>query len=544
MKNDKSLRGTMTRSSNIKTLMIISGVLLVLSLIGLSISATKPAQVTQKTALISYTQNSQFDYTVYLKPSYLYGPTPEVTTTSVAQFPQNVVGDIAFTYSFLPAVVNTSGTAWVQAVLENPGVWQKTLELVPNTTTSGNFTLDFSLDTQQVAQIFKEIADETGIAASAEDVMINAYFQSGAATSVQSLPITIQNNLIEIPNSLSLTQEAGSGQFAYNINNVVAATQTATVQGTTTTTESYPSFNLIAQTPVTTTTTPLTILAPGQIAFVNLIKSMDVNFGYQFQANKPVQNLSTSADITATLAVPQSWSKNFDLLQTTKSGNFTMDLPLDIASYMQLIQSINSETGSAPTSYTLTITANIHTTGDSSYGPIDETFSPTMNGTITSGVLTWNQNLTDSKAGAISQTNTVANKSFGLSIPAAETLFGILSFIFFLCLVFLIMFYSKNRAPGPSSYDREIEKIHKKYGTRIAESISNSENESQEQVSMNSIDDLVKISDELGKPVVHRSGGPSGDVESYYVIDGNTKYEYSFSKSEGQAGETEGTEGS
>ena len=94
MKNDKSLRGTMTRSSNIKTLMIISGVLLVLSLIGLSISATKPAQVTQKTALISYTQNSQFDYTVYLKPSYLYGPTPEVTTTSVAQFPQNVVGDI------------------------------------------------------------------------------------------------------------------------------------------------------------------------------------------------------------------------------------------------------------------------------------------------------------------------------------------------------------------------------------------------------------------------------------------------------------------
>ena len=543
MKNEKSLSAGMAKPSNIKTLMIISGILLVLALVGLSISAAKPAQVTQKTALISYTQSSQFNYTVYLKPSYLYGPTPEVTTTSVAQFPQTVVGDIAFTYNFQPAVANTSGSAWVEAVLENPGVWQKTLELAPNTTTSGNFTLDFSLDTQQVAQIFKEIGDETGIAASAEDVMINAYFQSGASTSVQSLPITIQNNLIEIPNSLSLTQDAGSGQFAYNIDNVVPTTQTTSVQGTTTTTEIFPSFNLIAQTPVTTTTAPPTIMAPGQIAFVNLIKSMDVNFGYQFQATKPVQNLSTSVDIMATLAVPQSWSKNLDLLQTTKSGNFTMDLPLDIASYMQLIQSINSETGSAPTSYTLTITANIHTTGDSSYGPIDETFSPTMNGTITSGVLTWNQNLTDSKAGDINQTNTVANKSFGLSITAAVILFGTLSFIFLLCLVFLIMLYSKNRGPEPSSYDREIETIHKKYGTRIAESISNSENESQEQVSMNSIDDLVKISDELGKPVVHRSEGTSGDFQSYYVIDGNTKYEYSFSKSEGQAGETEGTVG-
>jgi hypothetical protein len=294
----------------------------------------------------------------------------------------------------------------------------------------------------------------------------------------------------------------------------------------------------------TTTTTTPAILAPGQIAFVNLINSMDVNFGYQFQATKPVQSLNTSVDIIATLGVPQSWSKNFDLLQTTKSGNFTVDLPLDIASYMQLIQSINSETGTASTSYTLTVTANIHTTGASSYGPIDETFSPTMTGTITSGVLTWNQNLTDSKAGVIDQTASVANKSFGLSITAAETLFGILSFIFILCLVFLVMLYSKNRGPEPSSYDREIEKIHKKYGTRIAESINNSEIESQEQVSMNSIEDLIKISDELGKPVVHRSGGTSGDVESYYVIDGNTKYEYSFSKSEGQAGETEGTESS
>jgi len=61
---------------------------------------------------------------------------------------------------------------------------------------------------------------------------------------------------------------------------------------------------------------------------------------------------------------------------------------------------------------------------------------------------------------------------------------------------------------------------------------------------MNSIDDLIKISDELGKPVVHRSGGRSGDAESYYVIDGNTKYEYSFSKSEGKARETEGADGS
>jgi len=220
-----------------------------------------------------------------------------------------------------------------------------------------------------------------------------------------------------------------------------------------------------------------------------------------------------------------------------------VDFPLDIASYTQLMQSIISETDVSPSSYTLTITANIHTTADSPYGPIDETFSPTMAGTITGGVLTWNQDLTDSKAGAIDHTTTVANKSFGLSSSSAETLFGILSFIFLLCLLGSIMLYYRCRGPRPSSYDLEIDKIRKKYGARISESTSKSYVEKQEPVLMNSIEDLIKISDELGKPIVHESGVNSG-AQSYYVIDGNTKYEYSFSKSEGQAGEAKGTDGS
>ena len=49
-------------------------------------------------------------------------------------------------------------------------------------------------------------------------------------------------------------------------------------------------------------------------------------------------------------------------------------------------------------------------------------------------------------------------------------------------------------------------------------------------VGMNSIGDLMKIADELGKPVVHQSTGPSADFHLYYVIDGNTRYQYSVFK--------------
>jgi hypothetical protein len=510
----------MNKPNVIKYLMIASGALLLLALIGTAVTISKPVRVNQKTALISYAQNGQFNYTTYLKPSYLYGPAPQ-TTTTVSEFPQKVVGNIAFTYTFQPAAANTSGTARVEAVLENPGIWQKTQVLVPDTAVSGNFTLNFSLDMSQISQIFTAIETETDISATSENVVINAYFQSGSNVVIQSLPITIENNLIAIPNFLSLTQDAGYGQFSYNINPLVPAIQT--------TNTSYPSFNLAGQQPIPTTNTPI-ILEPGQIDFINLIDKMNVNFAYHFQADKPVENLNLSVDIVANLVATQSWSKSFDLLQTAENGNFNLDLPIDIAGYASTIQSINSETGASPASYNLTITVNIHATGETSYGPIDETFSPALNGTITGNVLNWAPTLTDSKSGAINRVTTTANKFLGLGVHTASVIFIILSVIFMILLVVIVLYYSKYREQRFSGFDMELQKIKKSYGARIAESKGNPVVNNINPIPMNSIGDLMKIADELGKPVVHQSEGPSGDIQLYYVIDGNTRYQYSLSK--------------
>jgi hypothetical protein len=257
---------------------------------------------------------------------------------------------------------------------------------------------------------------------------------------------------------------------------------------------------------------------------------MTVNFGYQFTADKPVNNLKTTVDITAVVEAPQSWSKSFPLLSTSKSGNIAVNFPVDISSYSQLMSSIRTETGVSSDSYNLTITAAIHTTGTSTFGPIDETSSPSMKGTIKNNVLTWDKDLTTSKAGAIKQTVTVKNsdKIIGLSISTGQTLFVALSCIFVVLLIGFTILYFMHREPAPSDYDRKIRKINKTYGARIAESNANSSAESETSVSMNSMGDLMKIADELGKPVVHQSAGAVWKVQSYYVIDGNTRYQYSI----------------
>lgn len=66
-------------------------------------------------------------------------------------------------------------------------------------------------------------------------------------------------------------------------------------------------------------------------------------------------------------------------------------------------------------------------------------------------------------------------------------------------------------------FDRKFQQIQKSCGMRIAEAKGNQLVSNKNPVSMNSIEDLMKIADELGKPVVHQSEGPSGDIHIYML---------------------------
>jgi hypothetical protein len=187
------------------------------------------------------------------------------------------------------------------------------------------------------------------------------------------------------------------------------------------TTTSPPSFDLNGKPVVTTPVTPA-VLKPGQTAFINLIDSMTVNFGYQFTADKPVSNLKTNVDITAVVEAPQSWSKSIPLLSTSKSGNIAVNFPVDISNYSQLMSSIRTKAGFSLDFYNFTITAAIHTTGTSTIGNIDETYSPSMKGIIKNNMLTWDEDLTTSEAGTITRTVTINNpaKIMGLSVSTGR----------------------------------------------------------------------------------------------------------------------------
>jgi hypothetical protein len=216
-----------------KRIAIISAVIFIISLVGMLAGSTLPTEVEQEVSLLSYEHNGQFDYLVYLKPSYLYGPEPkeEPEPPPNLQYPIALIENeilMSFRYEtdLAPLQARRQGVK-VEAVLENGDLWQKTIELVPVTEKTGNFKIEFTLDLDEINEMFDTIDLETGIATRTRQITLVATVGLGehleSSTFVQSLPITLSPAVLEIGGELvelvldDTGGTEGRGTFDYTI---------------------------------------------------------------------------------------------------------------------------------------------------------------------------------------------------------------------------------------------------------------------------------------------------------------------------------------
>ena len=488
-------------------LLIISAALVIVSLaIGIAASAIR-TEVKQETALVSFEHNGTFDYLIHLKPSYLYGAPPLASPV----YPAQIVNTIDFTFTYTP-VETSQQIASIEAVLENPGLWQKRIPLMEQTDVTGTSVLSFSLDIANITKQFDDIEKEINITSSPRHLAITANVTGAKEPFIQSLPIDLTDTLIEVGSNLKESQSSGVGSFSYVVNlknNSI-----------------FDSTTLVSP---TTSGSPSPSLGPGQLIFARLVDSMDVVFNYTFKASGPVSNLSTDVDIAFSIQAPKLWSKTFPLLHTQEGGDFRLSFPLDMAGYTDLLGAISAETGGSADSYDIAVVAKIHTVGQTQFDTIDEMFTPTMKGTLKGNVLEWDKKLTTTQAGAIKQVRIVPNAAtyLGLSVGVARTLPWVLAAIFFLFFAFSFWLYVRAKKGQPSRVDStEVLNIQKKYRQRIAEATGQTAVEGEKVVSVASMASLVTIADELGKPLIHQSPGTPEERHAYYVFDGTTRYQY------------------
>jgi len=148
---------------------------------------------------LNYEQQGGFAYEVLLTADSPFGAiilkSPAVGPSSTAPPPTagpedtvllNLIDgmNVSFAYRLQSGqpLETREETVVVEAVLESPGQWTKTVDLVPLTTKTGDFTVSFPLDLEEISGLFDVIQRETGAAAQTRGLAIRARVHALAST--------------------------------------------------------------------------------------------------------------------------------------------------------------------------------------------------------------------------------------------------------------------------------------------------------------------------------------------------------------------------
>ena len=510
------------------TCFALAGALLVASIVGLGYPAAPP---TGEVPTAKYEHTGRFNYTVYQKPSILYGDvilTEEEEAEDVPMvFFRDIVTEVSlcFSYNFSCSQVLSSVTneVMVSIIAQNPEVWQKEMTQLEETHEGTDFSVDFPLDLSNLDSIVDAIENEIGIVGRERQFIVRAVVTTTAQTALgqliadefsYELPAILTAEKLELEGELADSKEGyregtryeARGRFDYEVSLKPNELYETTVLSS----DGLPG----AEPPAPTQT-----LGPGLVYFPKIVDNIEASFSYRFLCDRPISGQSQEVEITATIGNPGQWSKSLVVMpETNKVGSFTIIFPIDIEYFTRVIDAIGQETGVPGTSHNITLKVDVHTIAQTDVGTINEAFTQTLGATLEKNTLIFDKELSRSQSGTIG----------GTAVPgdSREDRWRRLWIIgLVVALVALGYFGWSQTQLGLamlSAGEAEAMRAGKKYRQVMVDIEQLPEVKATETViPLNSLDDLARIADDLVKPVLHQV---QEGRHSYCVIDGSVRY--------------------
>jgi len=487
-----------------------------------------PSRVTEQVPQLSYSASGNYDYLVNLSPSYLNGQEPQPSTPALTDplYPANEISALQFSFQYTLTpnrALAQSPTEFIIVTATGNDANGKvtTVTLLPQTNFSGNFGTTFSLP------MLPAISGGNIVL----DVLVYPTLQNdgGPVFDVfdQTLTLNRSDGMLDVPRLLQQSQNSFLGDLGY--------TQRGTLNYTVLLSASSPFGAITVNPPAAASaaaSAAATTLGPGETIISKLVESIDGTFSFSFSASQPVQQLNETVAVNLLLQGGTSWSKNIVLLPATaESASFRVPFTLDMDQLNTLMAEIQTETGVAAD--TMSIQATVNVGGESQAGPVQDVFIQTLSAPLGAATIVWSQPLSQTKTGAITSSALVANPKtyLGLSVASIQGL----SVVLLICSVGFLGFAMfqglRPRWGGPDALQVAAEKTERKYKDHIAEASKGNTLAGDAQViKMATMEDLVKVADELGKTVIHQRLDTLGEGQLYFVIDERTRYQYTLEK--------------
>ena len=264
-------------------------------------------------------------------------------------------------------------------------------------------------------------------------------------------------------------------------------------------------------------------LGPGKTYFTKIVDRIDTLFLYEFRSDQPV-GISGDYEVTAIVRT-ELWEKNFTVVPKKEfSGtSFNVSLPLTLTPYNEVVSSVGNEIGVQAKEPKLELLYKINTIAIADDNQVKETLTTTVIIPLQKNSFEIGGDLSGSKPGSIMKTEQVLQENV-----VKKRIYSSVVTVLILLIFLLVRSRTENIHLEIDKIEGRVANIQKKYGDWIvdAEVLPKSDKE-QIFIPLNSIEDLIKVAEELGRPVIHvRRGGN----HQYYILDGQTCYEYTIAQ--------------
>lgn len=273
-----------------------------------------------------------------------------------------------------------------------------------------------------------------------------------------------------------------------------------------------------------------TSIGEGNTYITEFVDHIDAVFNYEFKGER-IADIKGDYEVIASVegytAEKESektiWKKDFVLLSKTsfdindKTISIKKDIPIKFQDYQAYAKKVIQDSKvSSQVKLSVFMNINLNTTTDK--GIIKETISPSMVMPLNVNYFEIKGDLSKEKPDAIKATN---NSQVAVNIKTVLC-YSVILVVLIIALVYLIFFTSVITVDDPLA--KKLNKIFKEHGDRLVALNSEVSINYENYNKVKSIDDLVRIADEIGKPIMYKFSSDYNDITEFYVIDNTQMY--------------------
>ena len=267
-----------------------------------------------------------------------------------------------------------------------------------------------------------------------------------------------------------------------------------------------------------------TELRPGEgILFKKLVTNITGTHQYTFQ-------ISRSATITTTQSIEaivqtDIWTKKYTLVsQETSESEGTRHVieesfPINYQFYDSILSTINEETGINAPNPILIIRSSFTINAKSENYSIYETFNPEITMSLNQKTIEFSDILSQQQSGVRTSTTTINHPEV---IETRQARLYSTIAVAFIIIIYLGL--TKMQPTQITALEKELKNIKKKYGEWIVTADNNPVDPLSKAINIASMEELSRISEDLGKPMIHYP--KNGSTNIFLVIDDEHIYQH------------------